>query len=161
MWVTPYTRVTSFSAKQVYFGLSLQKGQHACVQILLQKIELALYFLQQFFATCNNLNCCKTGLNVASKTRNIVACARLSDSIYSGDVLKRAERNKTRATWERVRWRREKWAWGSPVFPQPPRVFRISFYWTTFHHYLGAWNRLATSLFKSFCSNVAKQVTVK
>ena len=92
MGVTPYTRVTSFSAKQVYFGLSLQKGQHACVQILLQKIELALYFLQQFFATCNNLNCCKTGLNVASKTRNIVACARLSDSIYSGDVLKRAER---------------------------------------------------------------------
>ena len=29
-----------------------------------------------------------------------------------------------------------------PVFPQPPRVFRISFYWTTFHHHLGAWNRL-------------------
>ena len=28
------------------------------------------------------------------------------------------------------------------VSPQPPRVFRISFYWTTFHHYLGAWNRL-------------------
>ena len=26
--------------------------------------------------------------------------------------------------------------------PQPPRVFRISFYWTTFYHYLGAWNRL-------------------
>ena len=26
--------------------------------------------------------------------------------------------------------------------PQPPRVFRISFCWTTFHHYLGAWNRL-------------------
>ena len=29
-----------------------------------------------------------------------------------------------------------------PVTPQPPRVFRISFYWTTFHHYLEAWNRL-------------------
>ena len=26
--------------------------------------------------------------------------------------------------------------------PKPPRVFRISFYRTTFHHYLGAWNRL-------------------
>ena len=24
----------------------------------------------------------------------------------------------------------------------PPRVFRISFDYTTFHHYLGAWNRL-------------------
>ena len=29
-----------------------------------------------------------------------------------------------------------------PVFPQPSRVFRISYYWTTFHHHLGAWNRL-------------------
>ena len=29
-----------------------------------------------------------------------------------------------------------------PVSPQPPRVFRISFYWTTFHYHLGAENRL-------------------
>ena len=37
-----------------------------------------------------------------------------------------------------------------PVSPQPPRVFRIS-YWTTFHlfhHYLGAWNRLLFHLYK-------------
>jgi len=27
----------------------------------------------------------------------------------------------------------------------PPRVFRVSYYWTTFHHHLGAWNRLLAS----------------
>ena len=32
-----------------------------------------------------------------------------------------------------------------PVSPQPSRVFRISYYWTTFHHHLGAWNRLEIS----------------
>ena len=57
--------------------------------------------------------------------RQAVACARLSE--YSADVLKRAKsENKTRPT----------------VSPQPPHVFRISFYWATFHLYLGAWNRL-------------------
>ena len=32
-----------------------------------------------------------------------------------------------------------------PVSPQPSRVFRISYHWTTFHHHLGAWNRLEIS----------------
>ena len=32
-----------------------------------------------------------------------------------------------------------------PVSPPPLRVFRTSFYWTTFHHYLGAWNKLANT----------------
>ena len=30
---------------------------------------------------------------------------------------------------------------GKNVSPHPPRVFRISFY-TSFHHHVGAWNRL-------------------
>ena len=37
-----------------------------------------------------------------------------------------------------------------PVSPQPARVFRISFYWTTFHHNLGAWSRLRHCKSKSF-----------
>ena len=36
-----------------------------------KKDRTTLYFLQQIFAICNNLNCCKIGLNVASETRNI------------------------------------------------------------------------------------------
>ena len=32
---------------------------------------MTLYFLQQIFEICNNLNCCKIALNVASETRNI------------------------------------------------------------------------------------------
>ena len=36
------------------------------------KRRTTLYFLQQLFATRNNLICCKTGLNVGGKTRNIV-----------------------------------------------------------------------------------------
>ena len=38
--------------------------------------------------------------------------------------------NNTRATWERGRW--------------PALVFRISFYWATFHQYLGAWKQAIT-----------------
>ena len=33
--------------------------------------KTTFYFLQQFFATCDNLICCKTGWNVCGKTRNI------------------------------------------------------------------------------------------
>ena len=39
-----------------------------------------------------------------------------------------------------------------PVSPQPPRVFRIfltPLYWTTFYHYLGAWNRLSLQQLRS------------
>ena len=49
--------------------------------------------------------------------RKYLACARLSDSIVG--------------TYS--------------VFPQPPRVVRISYYGTTFHHHLGAWNRLGNT----------------
>ena len=38
-----------------------------------KKSRTTLYFLQQIFATCSNLICCKTGLNMVSKTRNIAA----------------------------------------------------------------------------------------
>ena len=40
--------------------------------------------------------------------------------------------------------------WWYLYSPQPPRVFRISFYWTTFHHYLGAWNRLSNHTFQVY-----------
>ena len=57
-------------------------------------------------------------------------------------------KNKTRATWERGRWRQwRQW--------HPPRVFGISCYWTTFHHYLGAWNRLILCLNYSKCISEA------
>ena len=48
------------------FALGWWNGQH--VQILLQ---YSLLSGTNFFATDNNLNCCQTGLNVASKVRNI------------------------------------------------------------------------------------------
>ena len=35
-----------------------------------------------------------------------------------------------------------------PISPQPPAVFRISIYWTTFHHHLGAWSRLISELYQ-------------
>ena len=70
-----------------------------------------------------------------------LACARLSDSIRSRNVLK--------AKLRRARLGKRG---GGGVSLQPPRVFRISYYWATFHHYLGAWNRLpptrAKMLFK-------------
>ena len=52
--------------------------------------------------------------------RSGLACARLSDSIV-GTYWNEQSENKTRAT---------------------SRVFRIFFFWTTFHYHLGAWNRL-------------------
>ena len=73
-----------------------------------------------------------TASNVGARTQALLACARLSDSIRSGNVLKAKLR----------RARLGKGGGGGPVSLQPPRVFRISYYWTTFHHYLGAWNRL-------------------
>ena len=35
---------------------------------------------------------------------------------------------------------------GKYVSPEPARVFRISSYWSTFHSYLGAWNRLGHAI---------------
>ena len=66
-----------------------------------------------------------------------LACARLSDSIRGGNVLK--------AKLRRARLGKGGGGGGKNVSLQPPRVFRISYYWTTFHHYLGAWNRLRST----------------
>ena len=76
--------------------------------------------------------------HVAESVKPLLACARLSDSISSGNVLK--------AKLRRARLGKGGGGGGKNgenVSPQPPRVFRISYYWTTFHHYLGAWNRLS------------------
>ena len=57
------------------------------------------------------------GRNVYIVPYGVVACARLSDSIVPTYQNEQSENNSA----------------------------RISFYWTTFHHYLGAWNRLMGS----------------
>ena len=64
----PYTGVTSLAAKQVCLGLV----KHATCTDFDAKSRITLNFLQQLFATCNNLICCKTGLKVIGKT-SIVA----------------------------------------------------------------------------------------
>ena len=55
-----------------------------------------------------------------------------------------------------------------PVSPQPSRVFRISYYWTTFHHHLGAWNRLGSTprglhillpVYRTFCTAKLSRVS--
>ena len=66
--VMPYTGVTSLAAKQVCLGAV----KRATCTDFVAKSKSTLCFLQQLFATCNNLCCCKTGLNVGGKTRNIV-----------------------------------------------------------------------------------------
>ena len=62
--VTPYTGVTQVAAKQVCLG----RVKRATFTEFVAESRTTLYFLQQIFATCNNLICCKTGLNVGSKT---------------------------------------------------------------------------------------------
>ena len=57
-WVAPYMVVKSLVAKQVCVGPV--KCKH--LQILSQKEKTSPYFLQQLFAPCINLICCKTGL---------------------------------------------------------------------------------------------------
>ena len=71
-----------------------------------------------------------------------LACARLSDSIV-GTYENEQSENKTRTTWERGRWRRD----------SPRTFFAFSFFWTTFHHYLGAWNRLCKLLHYGQCES--------
>ena len=74
-----------------------------------------------------------------------LACARLSDSIV-GTYKNEQSENKTSATWERGQWRREKWERATALSLPSLRAFFAflftPFYWTTFHHYLGAWNRI-------------------
>ena len=50
------------------FALGWKNGQRVDFAA---KSRTILYFLQQIFATCNSLNCCMTGSNVANKTGNI------------------------------------------------------------------------------------------
>ena len=51
------------------FALGRWNAQH--YTDFIAKSRTTLDFLQHICATCKNLICCKTGLNVASKTRNI------------------------------------------------------------------------------------------
>ena len=81
-------------------------------------------------------------------SQHVLACARPSNSIV-GTYKNEPSENKKRTTWERGRWRRQKCRPVSPLpppplppSPPPSRVFRISYYWMTFQHHLGAWNRL-------------------
>ena len=63
--------VTSLAAKQVCLGLV----KHATCTDFVAKKRTTLYFLQQIFATCNNLICCKTGLNVGGiSTHHFSTC---------------------------------------------------------------------------------------
>ena len=78
-------------------------------------LSVILYHLVQYFLSRTI---------VRTMAGDTLACARLSDS-----KIRRARLGKGGGG-------------GGPVSPQLPRVFFISFYWTTFHHYLGAWNRL-------------------
>ena len=64
MW---YTRVMSFATKKV----CLWPVKRLKCTDLVSKSRITLSFLQQLFATCNNLICCKTGLNMRGETRNI------------------------------------------------------------------------------------------
>ena len=64
---TPYTGVTSLAAKQVFLGL----GKRPKRTDFVARGRTTLYLPQQLFAIFNHLICCKTGLNDASKTRNI------------------------------------------------------------------------------------------
>ena len=64
---TPYTGVTSLAAKQVCLG----PGKRPKRTDFVARGRTTLYHPQQLFAICNNLMCCKRGLNDASKTLNI------------------------------------------------------------------------------------------
>ena len=57
---TPYTRFKSLMPKTGLPWAGTENAQH--VQNFLQKVDFTLYFLQQIFATYNNLIGCKTGL---------------------------------------------------------------------------------------------------
>ena len=56
--VAPYTGATSLVSKQVCFG----PGNSQHLQILLQNVKVLSTFGNDYFATCNNLICCKRGL---------------------------------------------------------------------------------------------------
>ena len=66
--VLPYMGVWSLAVKQVCFWLVKWA---TCTDFVAKKNSYSLLSATNFFATDNNLNCCQTGLNVASKVRNI------------------------------------------------------------------------------------------
>ena len=65
--VKSYSGVTSLIAKQV----CLWPVKRATCTNFVPTIRTTLYFLQQLFATCSKLICCKTVWFVCAKTRNI------------------------------------------------------------------------------------------
>ena len=91
-WLDKITRESCHTrelrAKQV--SLEPVNAQHE--QILLLKSRTTLYFLQQIFATCNNLICWKIGLKDASKTSNIAfqlvlqQCCKTSCTVLLPDL---------------------------------------------------------------------------
>ena len=60
---------TSLVAKQVCLG----RVERATSKHFVAKSRTNLYFLQKFFATSNNLICCKTGLNLGVKMTSNIA----------------------------------------------------------------------------------------
>ena len=60
---------TSLVAKQVCLG----RVERATCKHFVAKSRTNLYFLQKFFATSNNLICCKTGLNLGVKMTSNIA----------------------------------------------------------------------------------------
>ena len=70
--ITPESRPTRELRNMLQSKLaSARYGKRATCTDFVAKSRTNLYLLQQMLATCNNLICCKTGLNVASKTRDI------------------------------------------------------------------------------------------
>ena len=70
----PYMGITSLAVKQVRLG-SVKRA--TCTDFV-AKSRTTFDFRQQFCATCDNLICCKTGLNVGGKTRKIVFSTRFA-----------------------------------------------------------------------------------
>ena len=73
--VLPYMGVWSLAVKQVCFGLLKWA---TCRHFVAKKTSYFLLVATNFFATDNNLNCCQTGLNVASKVMRLKGVDRLN-----------------------------------------------------------------------------------
>lgn len=82
----PYMGVWSLAGKQVCFGLVKWA---TCTDFVAKKNSYSLLSATDFFATDNNLNCWQTGLNLASKVRNIAIqptlqqCCKTSRRFFS------------------------------------------------------------------------------
>ena len=84
-----------------------------------------------------------------------LACARLSESRV-GTYFNKQSENKTRATWEKGGGGGK----NTLSLPSPCAFFAYlytPFYCTTFHHYLGAWNRLGYPLNRGYTTSTSLQ----